>query len=507
MVGTVVKGSSMQVREGFKRLFVSVALLIGSLGFILPTTGYADGVALFKPDQSKQGVDKALVFLGGGRVQASEYSDFIVDLQKRSSFRLWVALASFDFDLPNPPMANTLLDVAIRKLEVAGYSSRPIEQTVTLVGHSMGAISAFQVGQSRSVESVVLLGAYLPKGRNLSGLMITDFPRPILNVTGDLDGLSSWTRMVDDVLAVSELDIKSASFITRLPLIVQGINHSYIYNELVQTRDHLAEGDRKQSRAIVSRILDDFLLLNSPLSVVTEAQKLTSRSQLRSDWRKTVEITNPFLNAKERDSSLCAEAQWRILDGLQISKPLKVVSTFLSEGFSSARPGITQADDEWKIVIYQKDYFKSNPLEISSISGGYPQEILCKLKSREAILDALGEDAKLRSDFEEGFGCQSLNEQSILNSQFFMTPSQRRRYRILGKELLTIKDRTFKNGLIWSIRGVELIQGTDSVITRSPQLLTKVSAPLNLGGMQYCKFLPAQKAVAMMTDKLLPAVP
>jgi hypothetical protein len=122
--------------------------------------------------------------------------------------------------------------------------------------------------------------------------------------------------------------------------------------------------------------------------------------------------------------------------------------------------------------------------------------IACKMKSEEAVLEALGAEAPA-----EFLSCAALNEAAWDWAWAQVPDDVRQRLEARGVRAEFLPDRDFSSGVGWLGATLEVRPPTDGTRTyqvRSPRLHTSLGALLGLGGNHYCMLLSPARAVDLL---------
>ncbi|KAL4225676.1 hypothetical protein ACF0H5_016365 [Mactra antiquata] len=135
--------------------------------------------------------DIGIIITPGADIAGEAYEPLGLKIQKSFPGRMWIALlCDFPFNTPNPVQLPRAVDDAISTFKKKGFQGNDI----FLAGHSLGGVFVGMYGKKHpsKLAGVMLFASYLTKPNRLR-----DYPVPLLTLSGDLDGLTRITRVVD----------------------------------------------------------------------------------------------------------------------------------------------------------------------------------------------------------------------------------------------------------------------------------------------------------------------
>ena len=126
-----------------------------------------------------------LIFIQGAQINHNRYTDFLTALQNSVSFPLHIALPEFLFDLPLPPLSETVFKSAVNTIASLRQAASLQDLDVYIGGHSLGATAAMEQAfeHPEMYKGAFITGASVLRKYNYT------FPIPILSINGELDGL------------------------------------------------------------------------------------------------------------------------------------------------------------------------------------------------------------------------------------------------------------------------------------------------------------------------------
>ena len=147
---------------------------------------------------------------------------------------------------------------------------------------------------------------------------------------------------------------------------------------------------------------------------------------------------------------------------------------------------------------------------ISSFDSGFnsnsASEIRVKFKSRQAVLNALGEENPLFEETDSGSWCQKLNQKAIDWAEANASDKALKRYKSTGIIMKVGQDfKSAQTGPTWIWQSLsqktQLDQDGNKVrMVRSPVMKTALDYPIKKAqGMHYCKLLSPARALSGST--------
>ncbi|XP_050408424.1 uncharacterized protein LOC126823559 [Patella vulgata] len=442
------------------------------------------------------GVEAAIIIVPGAYIKGSTYKPLAQQLQKSSSLKLWVALLEeFPLNLPNPLQLNGAISSAVSNIKKDGMTTN----NVFVAGHSLGGVFVGNYGKSNPVKGILLFGSYLTKGNKLS-----DYPVPVLTISGDLDGLTRVTRIADSFEELKADAAKSQNAIYRTPVIVMnGVNHGQFSSGTMPSNvlkyDLTPEVDAATAYTMMSVNIDNFLVtaLGAPSTATAKA-----RVGLTQAYNNANTLFTPLLNMKSLDvnsrgfSNWTVEAQYIISGFTSQRYVLKVGNQEQSEiPFVESKPEVKTLASTEQITTHTHISNPSNIMDVSTVKSS-PDSIDAKLKSSDAVAAALPKTVKPPTG-PINKTCMDINKAAWnlamkTSSQVAVRRYQSRR----GRAMLFAPDVAYGTGFQWVASGLKWVETTTSVTVTSTALLTKVDAfPAAFAGMHYCKLLSPYRAM------------
>ncbi|XP_071104987.1 uncharacterized protein [Haliotis cracherodii] len=470
-----------------------VVVVVAVLGWVTCSFAVTPHVL---PPLIETGPEAALIIVPGAYLKGEAYIPLGTQIQLSAVLRLWVVvLGEFLDDLPNPVELPKGIANATAQLRKRGMTS----DNIFLAGHSLGGVFVGEYGNSHAHElkGILLLASYITKGNALS-----QYPIPVLTISGDLDGLTRITRIADTFQELKGDVAHNVSAMYRTPVVVMpGINHGQFASGTmppsVLEKDIDPEVNLTTAHIAIARHCNDFMVvtLQQPTSHVTSAQ-----AALTQAYRNTSSIMEPLLQMKTLDENKHLVSGWsvqaqKILAG-NVGTTLQVVNTvYDSVDFGSSKPKINKTgQDEVVVDTYTHVDLPSNPLDISTNLDS-PLQLEVKMKSRDAIVQAATPGASTVTD--SAGSCREINEAA---TKLAVTSSSLRaqyRYRTRAVRPLVFKnDTNLKTGLEWLPWKLQFTETEHALEVTSASLITPVDFVISsLAGMFYCKLLSPYRAM------------
>ncbi|MEI8027209.1 MAG: alpha/beta hydrolase [Pseudomonadota bacterium] len=460
-----------------------------------------------------------LMILPGAKKQAWEYSHLAEEIQKKSFVPLWIGIAEFTGNLPNPLEANFRLRSLIEYLKKEGLSTAG-EDKIFLAGHSMGGIMAQGQVKNKKYAGLILFSSYLTRKNDMSTL--PDFPMPVLTMSGELDGLTRITRISLENEAAQEVAQKVGEKVVaaRKPVIlVKGVNHSQFASEVLIDGDFLPEVTYPVAQEKIAQVTADFIMANSKSEIAQDGdtnQHEDAILRLMSGQKETSALLQPFVASKKDQSQWCAGTQILLVDHLKANQKITVLNDVYPEKklFSQSVPKAeVKSDTSLEVHVPTWEEKPSNPFDFSIIPEG-TSEIDCKLYVPNSVPNV---ETKSVSCFEHSLEsapiasiCQYANLRIYEEVLSKMSEVQRLRFQSRGKKLAMDADFLLDSERSWLNSPLKISPSEsdrETLIFQSPAWISSIqTANPNInfleGDSQYnCKLLsPSRIAEWILVD-------
>ena len=164
------------------------------------------------------------IFVQGDSIPAKNYIPYALDLQSKFNGSLWVALAEFPLDTPEPLLIKIIMDSIFKELNKEGFNYT--ESTPFYFGgHSLGGIilQDYLFEHFKKLpfkfDAVILEGSFIVR-KNLDKSSNPKFP-PVLTLGAELDGLARVTRMAESYYFNDLMTVKDHTY----TIVIPGMNH------------------------------------------------------------------------------------------------------------------------------------------------------------------------------------------------------------------------------------------------------------------------------------------
>ena len=417
------------------------------------------------------------VFFQGAYIPAQNYVKYARQLQQKFNGALWVALVSFPINLPDPILSNKMMSAVLSDLKRSGFAFN--NQTLFFFGgHSLGgAVIELYLFDEENVKrlpvkfsGLVFEGAFVRRSNYAKAL--NPLMPPILTMGAELDGLARATRMAESFRVDDE---KRTSGNLSYTIIIPGMNHYQFVGDgqppsFVAKNDIEPEIDAATATDQLTSIVAAFLDLRMGVETAQDLQTLA----VSLEW--TREFTGPILEALRQEgfyhfAEPCYKSKSLRPPNCTLGAPWSVYAQVQMAGVAIEQLNIT---DTFHPVLHIPDLFPKINNNCSSTSkcvlnvstttdneyaldDGLDRgidpiaaiEAKTKLKSRQAILEAL---TNKKYDFNQTDGashCAEINQQSINEAIKLAAKTSLKRYFTKGRLLRVVDDKQVKSGPQW----------------------------------------------------------
>ncbi len=386
-----------------------------------------------------------VMILPGAKKTAWEYSHLAEEIQKKSPLPLWMGIAKFTGNLPNPLEANSRVKSFLEGLKRDGFSSAS-EDKMFLAGHSMGGIMAQGQVKNKNYAGLLLFSSYLTRKNGISAL--PDFPIPVLTLNGELDGLTRITRISLEnkasQLVAQKVGEKVAA--ARNPVVViKGVNHSQFASEALIEGDFSPEVAYSVAQEEIAQISVDFIMANSKSEITLEGetdQTEDAVSRLISAQKQTRALLYPFESSKTDQLQWCRAGQILLTEPLKMNQKIEVLNDIYKEKrlFSQSTPKVeVESETSRKVHVPSLELYPSNPFDLSLVPEG-ASEIDCKFYVPDLELRLASFPVQSFESAPWESICQSLNLKIYEEGLAKMSEEQRLRFQLRGKKLAMAAD-------------------------------------------------------------------
>lgn len=232
---------------------------------VLNVVALCQGTIVLPPvNQTTGAKEVGLIFIQGAQISAKNYVKTFQALQQKFNGNLWIALAEFPFDVPQPLTFGMEVNNCFSELKKAGFQYNK-DTPFFFAGHSLGSVflQDFILNKSNtdsmlcSVKGLILEGGYIVrKNRNL--VENSTLVESVLTISGELDGVNRISRMAESLHF--DLKFQNRNGIKRMTHLVPGMNHYQFAGDgippsNVKNNDITPEITNEQARRSISDIL------------------------------------------------------------------------------------------------------------------------------------------------------------------------------------------------------------------------------------------------------------
>ncbi|XP_052106400.1 uncharacterized protein LOC127738939 [Mytilus californianus] len=447
-------------------------------------------VEILKPNST--GPEAALVIVPGAYITGAAYKPLAQVIQKNSNLKLWVALLDGFFNkLPNPLQLPIVFKKAVNELLKAGYKGKK----VFLAGHSLGGEVAALYGQKANhiLDGVLLFASYITKNNKLK-----EYPFPVLTISGDLDGLTRITRIVDTFEELQE-DVKSdPEQIYRTPVIVmESINHGqFASGQLPKTvTDHDLNPEVSQSVAYntIANYSNAFMVVvrNDTDTNVTQAENI-----LEDGYTKTTTMMQPLSKVKALDQNPEFTSHWtNTAQELVVSLKNITGVEFINYEDESLdilpkQSRVLIPSDNIKIESLTTLWMQPNPLD-STTSPLSPLQLKATMKSQEAVKKILPS-----SQFGIPASCKEVNQNAYELAFAKSSPMAKERYTSRGRRIIFNDDVSVSSEFQWVRSQLDLNYNQTGLYVTAARFQTGMSEPTkSYSGQNDCTLISPFRAM------------
>lgn len=255
-------------------IFAFIHLVLSSSDIILQPT--------------KQGTNTvALIFIHGFGLPPERYIPLFKQVQLTSADSLWIAIPAFVNDIPVEETRPHVIDEMLTKLFASGM---PRYTRVFLSGHSLGGITSqdLAIKYQNMILGQILIGSFLQLKYQSAE---TIYPISTLTLSGELDGLTGVTRIIESFYFYSTYP--------HFTVIIPGMNHmdpaSGIPTPSILRNDTPSEiGEAVAHQQLAIRVCDYMSM---------RLQNQTITPILVYDFKQTKIFSQPYLDALNLEGS------------------------------------------------------------------------------------------------------------------------------------------------------------------------------------------------------------
>jgi hypothetical protein len=465
--------------------------------------------------------DMVIIFYPGIGLGPTAYRETALAIQEtlleNYDVNAYIVIAKFfkNFGyLPQEPerrMTSILGELAKR-----GVSPRA---PVGVVGHSGGAFLAYEAALTRS-QAFVHLGSTL----NSRGVLpwtprsVVEFPKPILQLLGEMDGYIRFTGGALEYAEVEGLMAKKGfeEVMLEKPVVVlPGVSHQQ-FADGTQAKVARMSGRRdlppyvslQEAQRMTGKIVASFLAYHLCGPEKPKGKQL-GENVLRQAFDATGRMVRPYLNElepqAEDDFIRWAQAEVASVEGVGRNS-VRAMLFHTEAEFIYSKPSLDTNSEYLQVCVR-----KSSPPKGNTIQIGFTKQISpalgLKMKRQEAVVQALR-----RYPSKKAPTAAELNKRTFDKALERVSEEARRRYDRYGRKLEFLADDEITaergGGPAWVAAPLQVQpRGEDPmrVTVRAPVLYTPIDALPRFAGMCYMKLLtPAQAVEWILHDAYIP---
>ena len=430
-----------------------------------------------------------LAFFGGANVDARRYEEISYALLNKFPSGV-IVVPKFFADMPNPLQAKSRMQGVFDVLSKLGWQNPHAK--AYLLGHSQGGMMAYNLVETFDLKGLILLGSYLPRTLGLaSPFRLDQFPKPILTLGGELDGLTGIHYMAREFLDAKRYQQGADSDdYSHEVWVLPAINHMQFVDGGYLKGDLISDLPLDLAHESISDAIYTFISLQKEKrsdAVIPAADQLRHNTEI---------LLAPIYQARVLDQNLCFDAQ-HLISGVEqdasarvFVEPVKFNNFF---SFVASKAKISDDQQGPKAIIPYYEEMVVNLTDVSLFQSLAPETIACKMRSRESIFDALD------FSYDEGDGlndpdCALVNQALVEKTLALLSPEQRQRLSRKGVSL-SYELEEQKSGITWLSSFFKFQKvDTNSWVIKTQQLKTKLNTkPSAFAGAHYCKLMPASR--------------
>ncbi|KAL3841759.1 hypothetical protein ACJMK2_019861 [Sinanodonta woodiana] len=354
-------------------------------------------------------------------------------------------------------------------------------------------VGMYGMSHPTQLKGVLLYASYLTRKHKLHA-----YPVPVMTLSGDLDGLTRITRIVDTFEEL-ENDVKNNANATfRTPVIVMpGVNHGQFASGTmppnVAKHDLKPDVTENNAHEQISNHTSDFILANLPDPNPYFKQAMAS---LSVTYQNTLTIIQPLLDIKRLDDNSNHTSVWtsiaqKIIAGNSLDKYVKAYDTEVSEVYIGEKnPDEYLTEDGVTVLTYSYLRQPMNPEDVSE-APQTPEEIIAKMKSSQAIADLLGNVTA-----SGNLTCKEVNQVAFAYVLANASTAAKIRFEQRGLPITFYPDNPITFEEDWIRSKLKLNYSEVGLYVTSYSHVTNVKNQEDgMSGMHFCKLLSPYRAM------------
>ncbi|MBM4252373.1 MAG: hypothetical protein FJ146_10420 [Deltaproteobacteria bacterium] len=377
-------------------------------GPAIVTTHSSDQIVISGPQP-----EAALVLIGGAFVKPQQYVKLAETIASTSHGKIAVLVPHFVGDIAAPMFTHAKIEAAISLLTAHGVSDP--RSHVFAAGHSHGGIAVQEAPVSMNLGGLIMLASYLPRTLGSSDSIAT-YPKPILTIGAELDGLTGVNYIARDFISVASQVTKEATIARQKPIVVvRGMNHMQFADGEEHSGDifpvSISLSDAHQK---IAALITNFIADQAKLSDVDGA---TARQSLDQAVAATSELLNPYVRSELELENLCAQTQKQAvnLDPTAWDE-IKMESKIYRHGWSDAlfildKSKVKKINQGFELHLPVLIDDGMNPVDLSKDQSIAPRSLLCKMRTGSMLARETANNISAPDK-----NCAELNQAVIANA-------------------------------------------------------------------------------------------
>ena len=461
----------------------------------------------------------AVVLVAGAFIKPTGYEDLAKAIVSNSNQEIAVFIPHFFGDFAIPGRSGKKIDAAIGYLAQRGIASPSLR--VFAAGHSHGGMAVNDTPVSHDLGGLILLASYLPHSA-VSSQTIANFPKPVLMLGGELDGLTGINYVARDALTVAAMARTDVNIVTEKPVVLlRGVTHRQFADGSADDADSIPpEVSLVHAHDAMAKVIVDFIASRGALTGFNQA---AGKSHVKAEVAATTNLLEPYRLAQVTEDMTCAEAQRA---AVELDAPgwdaIRIESKFYHHGPSDAlfildKSSISKAAQGFKLHLPVLIDSAIDMTDISKNNYLAPRALFCKMRTASKIAAETGLTAT-----KPDLNCAELNQRVIASTLATITDAaQRARFsakygdpetwalEALSDDAsdqvqygpITIRSEKKATGQSWirSRFGFASITASSWQLTTG-DLITADDVKIALfAGAHYCKILPPARIVEWAT--------
>ena len=365
----------------------------------------------------------AVVLIAGAFIKPTGYEDLAKAIIHSSKQEIAVFIPHFFGDFAIPGRTGKKIDAAIDYLAQHGVVSPSLH--VFAAGHSHGGMAVNETPRTHNLGGLILLASYLPHSA-VSSQTIANFPKPVLMLGGELDGLTGINYVARDSLTVATMARTDANVITANPVVLlRGVTHRQFADGSPDDADSISpEVSLPLAHDAIAKVIVDFIASRGAL---THFNQESGKSNLKDQVAATTKLLEPYRLAQVTEDMTCAEAQRA---AVELDAPgwdaIRIESKFYHHGPNDAlfildKSSISKDAQGFKLHLPVLIDNAINMTDISKDNYLAPRALFCKMRTGSKIA---AETASTTS--RPDLNCAELNQRVIASTLSTMTDAAQR---------------------------------------------------------------------------------